>query len=61
MPHWLGVWCRGLKPGQTYYRLGCLGRPWLFRDLADVFAGLDELGLIGPDPENPTEEDGEAD
>jgi tRNA-dihydrouridine synthase len=32
--------CDGVVVGR-----GCLGRPWLFRDLADVFAGRD--------PENP--------
>jgi nifR3 family TIM-barrel protein len=39
--------CDGVVVGR-----GCLGRPWLFRDLADVFAGREpsappRLGLVG--------------
>jgi nifR3 family TIM-barrel protein len=40
--------CDGVIVGR-----GCLGRPWLFRDLADVFAGRE--------PENPPDQGGVVD
>jgi nifR3 family TIM-barrel protein len=42
-----GTGCDGVVVGR-----GCLGRPWLFRDLADVFAGRE--------PENPPDFGGVA-